>query len=53
MLYTFNKMKLKRSSALEDCDKALELDPTFVKAVIRKGQIQTFLKQYTLALKVC
>lgn len=31
---------------MEDVDQALFLDPTFVRAYIRKGKIQTFLKQY-------
>lgn len=34
------------NNALDDVNKAIELDPTFVKAYIRKGQIEMFLKQY-------
>jgi len=37
--------------ALEDADKAIELDPTFVKAYLRKGKVQHFLKQYHKALQ--
>lgn len=35
----------------KDCDKALELDPNFVKAYTRKGHIQFFLKQYHKCLE--
>lgn len=35
---------------LEDCEKCLAMDPKFVKAYIRKGKIQHFLKQYHKAL---
>eukprot|EP01104_Vermistella_antarctica_P008444 TRINITY_DN2108_c1_g1_i1.p1 TRINITY_DN2108_c1_g1~~TRINITY_DN2108_c1_g1_i1.p1 ORF type:complete len:555 (-),score=195.52 TRINITY_DN2108_c1_g1_i1:1320-2984(-) len=37
-------------SGLKDCEKALELDPTFVKAYSRKGHIQFFCKEYTKAM---
>ena len=33
-------------AALEDCEKCIELDPTFVKIYNRKGSIQFFLKEY-------
>jgi len=36
---------------LEDCEKCLAIDPTFVKAYIRKGKIEHFLKKYHVALK--
>lgn len=39
------------SSALDDCDKAIQLDPTFIKPYIRKGNIQTYLKQYPQAMR--
>lgn len=39
------------SRAMEDVDKCLEIDPQFVKAYIRKGKIQHFLKQYHKALE--
>jgi len=35
---------------LDDCEMCLKLDPKFVKAYIRKGKIQHFLKQYHKAL---
>jgi len=35
---------------LDDCEKCLSIDPKFVKAYIRKGKIQHFLKQYHKAL---
>jgi len=35
----------------KDCDKAIELDPTFVKAYTRKGHIQFFMKQYHKCLE--
>jgi len=38
------------SKALDDCEKALQLDPKYVKAYIRKGKIQNLLKQYHKAL---
>jgi len=36
---------------LKDCDKALELCPTFLKAYTRKGHIQFFMKQYHKCLE--
>jgi len=36
---------------LEDCDACIKADPNFVKAYIRKGKIQHFLKQYHKALE--
>lgn len=36
---------------LEDCNKCIEIKPDFVKAYIRKGKIQHFLKQYNKALE--
>lgn len=36
---------------LEDCEKCLSYDSKFVKAYIRKGKIQHFLKQYHKALE--
>jgi len=38
-------------SALEDIETCLKIDPTFVKAYIRKGKIQQYLKQYHKALE--
>lgn len=32
--------------AMKDCERCLEIDPTFVKAYIRKGNIQLFMKEY-------
>eukprot|EP00276_Gloeochaete_wittrockiana_P003299 CAMPEP_0184646954 /NCGR_PEP_ID=MMETSP0308-20130426/3778_1 /TAXON_ID=38269 /ORGANISM="Gloeochaete witrockiana, Strain SAG 46.84" /LENGTH=576 /DNA_ID=CAMNT_0027077481 /DNA_START=36 /DNA_END=1766 /DNA_ORIENTATION=+ len=32
--------------AENDCDAALKIDPTFLKALIRKGHVQFFLKEY-------
>lgn len=39
------------NSGLKDVDRCLSIDPTFVKAYIRKGKIQHFLKQYHKALE--
>jgi len=39
------------SRALEDCDACIAKDPSFVKAYIRKGKVQHFLKQYHKALE--
>jgi len=36
---------------IRDCDKAIELCPTFVKAYTRKGHLQFFLKQYHKCLE--
>jgi stress-induced-phosphoprotein 1 len=36
--------------AKEDIDKAIELDPTLVRAYARRGKIETFTKQYHKAL---
>eukprot|EP00455_Lapot_gusevi_P046664 TRINITY_DN617_c0_g2_i1.p1 TRINITY_DN617_c0_g2~~TRINITY_DN617_c0_g2_i1.p1 ORF type:complete len:573 (-),score=284.83 TRINITY_DN617_c0_g2_i1:237-1955(-) len=36
--------------AMADCDKCLELDPTFIKAYIRKGKIQHCIKEYHKAM---
>jgi len=36
---------------LDDCNKCIEMDATFVKAYIRKGKIQHFLKNYMKALQ--
>ena len=33
-------------AALEDCEKCIKLDPTFVKIYNRKGSIQFYLKEY-------
>jgi stress-induced-phosphoprotein 1 len=38
------------NQALEDCETCLGMEPTFVKAYIRKGKVQHFLKQYHKAL---
>jgi stress-induced-phosphoprotein 1 len=32
--------------ALKDCDKSLELDPAFIKAYVRKGNIHFVMKEY-------
>ena len=37
-------------AAMVDCDKAIEIDPLFIKAYIRKGKINHCLKQYHKAL---
>lgn len=37
--------------ALEDCEKCLQLDPKFIKAYIRLGKVQHFLKQYHKAVE--
>lgn len=39
------------SRALEDCDACIKADSKFVKAYIRKGKVQHFLKQYHKALE--
>lgn len=36
--------------AMDDADMALKLDPAFVKAYLRKGKVQHFLKQYHKAI---
>lgn len=36
---------------LNDCEACLKIDPKFVKAYIRKGKIQHFLKQYPQAIE--
>lgn len=38
-------------SALRDTDKCLEIDPTFVKALSRKGNIHFGLKEFHKALE--
>jgi len=38
-------------AAMEDCDAAIRLDPTFIKAYIRKGKVNHCLKQYHKALQ--
>merc|ERR1719410_1173064 len=38
-------------AAMADCDKAIKLEPTFIKAYIRKGKINHCLKQYHKALQ--
>ena len=38
-------------AAMVDCDKAIEIDPLFIKAYIRKGKINHCLKQYHKALE--
>ena len=38
--------------ALKDCDKCIELDPTFIKGYIRKGHICIALKNYQKAIEV-
>lgn len=37
--------------ALKDADTAIKNDPTFIKAYIRKGLVQTAMKEYTQALE--
>lgn len=37
--------------ALEDCNKCIQLEPLFIKAYIRKGNVQFFLKQYPQAVE--
>ncbi|KAJ1967691.1 Hsp90 cochaperone [Dimargaris xerosporica] len=39
--------------AYTDCEKCLELDPTFVKAYIRRAAIEFFKKEYTKCLETC
>jgi len=38
-------------AALSDCDEAIKLDATFIKAYIRKGKVNHCLKQYHKALQ--
>jgi len=38
-------------AAMADCDSAIKLEPTFIKALIRKGKINHCLKQYHKALQ--
>lgn len=38
--------------AMKDCDRCLEIDPNFVKAYIRKGNIHFFMKEYHKCLSV-
>lgn len=38
-------------SALKDAEKCLEIDPTFVKCIARKGNIHMLLKEYHKALE--
>lgn len=38
--------------AMKDCDKCLDIDPSFVKAYIRKGNIHFFMKEYHKCLTV-
>jgi len=45
---TYNKL-VALPQALEDCNKCLELSPSFVKAYIRKGLIQFQMKDYSKA----
>lgn len=45
----FTKM-MEWGRGLQDCEKCIEMDPKFIKAYIRKGKIQHFLKQYHKAL---
>eukprot|EP00158_Paraphelidium_tribonemae_P004396 Partr_v1_DN26728_c0_g1_i4_m8762 putative Heat shock protein len=39
--------------ALKDAEKAIELDPTFVKAFIRKAAIQFTMKEYSKCIQTC
>merc|ERR1711871_1442909 len=36
--------------AKRDCERALDLDPTYVKAYVRKGAVEFFMKEYKQAL---
>lgn len=38
--------------AMKDCDRCLDIDPSFVKAYIRKGNIHFFMKEYHKCLTV-
>lgn len=38
--------------AMKDCDRCLEINPSFVKAYIRKGNIHFFMKEYHKCLTV-
>lgn len=38
--------------AMKDCDRCLDIDPSFVKAYIRKGNIHFYLKEYHKCLTV-
>lgn len=38
-------------SALKDAERCLELDPTFVKAYLRKGNCHHLMKEYHKAMK--
>lgn len=41
------------SEALKDCDKAIELDATFVKAYIRKAAVQFQMREHTKCIETC
>ena len=41
------------SEALKDNEKAIELDPTFVKAYIRKAAIQVTMKEFAKSIQTC
>ncbi|CAN8073741.1 unnamed protein product [Agarophyton chilense] len=38
--------------AMKDCERCLDIDPTFVKAYIRKGNIHFYMKEYHKCLEV-
>jgi len=48
--FAFSKL-MSWGQGMEDCDKCIAIEPTFVKAYIRKGKIQHFLKNYMKALE--
>ena len=39
--------------ALDDCNKALKLDPAYAKAYLRRGNIEFLLKEYHKATDDC
>ncbi|KAJ1679364.1 Hsp90 cochaperone, partial [Spiromyces aspiralis] len=39
--------------AIKDCNKSIELDPTFIKAYLRKANIEVLKKDYAEAIEIC
>ncbi|EPZ32047.1 Tetratricopeptide-like helical domain-containing protein [Rozella allomycis CSF55] len=39
--------------ALKDCEKCLELDPNFIKAYIRKANVEFFMREYSKCMSTC
>ena len=40
-------------SAVQDCDKAIELDPSFIRAYLRKAQALFAMREYSKCIDVC